>query len=128
MLSRTKNLERITFLDRGVHHSSNDNADPVTNVLVDLSAALAADAPEQMLGALRDKLLKTASNINDNQFIDLVCRGIRICMKMFGGSNAKDEKARTDVQRGVSDLCTFYNMDINACADNLTNSETWKGL
>jgi protein-tyrosine phosphatase len=121
-------LERITFLDLSIEESPKVVMDRVLMVLEDFVAAFADDASLQTLDMLKEKLLRLADKVKRNHVTDLLSNGICKCLRMFGDDNSLDQEGRLGLQQGLSALCTFYNVDINDCLDNLTNTKEWKDL
>ncbi|CAF3186126.1 unnamed protein product [Rotaria sp. Silwood2] len=128
LFGETKTLERITFQDLSCDESPKVVMDRVLTVLEDFITAFAADASPQTLDILKDKLLRLAHKVKRNNVTDLLSDGICRCLRMFGDDNPLDQEARVALQQGLSILCTFYNVDINDCLNNLTNAEQWKDL
>ncbi|CAF1390516.1 unnamed protein product [Rotaria sordida] len=128
LFGETMTLERITFQDLSIDESPKTVMDRVLTVLEDFVAAFADDASPQTLDMLKDKLLRLADKVKRNNVTDLLFNGICRCLRMFGEDDSLDQEARVGLQQGLSALCTFYNVDINDCLNNLTNTEEWKNL
>jgi protein phosphatase slingshot len=124
----TMTLERITFLDVSIKELPKVVMGRVLMVLEDFVAAFADDASLQTLDMLKDKLLRLADKVERDHVTDLLSDGICKCLRMFGDDDSLDQQARIGLQQGLSTLCTFYNVDINNCLDNLTNTKEWKDL
>jgi protein phosphatase slingshot len=128
LFGRTMTLERITFLDLSIEELPKVVMDHVIMVLEDFVAAFADDASLQTLDTLKDQLLRLADKVKRDHVTDLLSNGICKCLRMFGDDDPLDQQARIGLQQGLSALCTFYNVDINDCLDNLTNTKEWKDL
>ncbi|CAF4185952.1 unnamed protein product [Rotaria sordida] len=128
LFGETMTLERITFQDLSIDESPKTVMDRVLTVLEDFVAAFADDASPQTLDMLKDKLLRLSDKVKRNNVTDLLFNGICRCLRMFGEDDLLDQEARVGLQQGLSALCTFYNVDINDCLNNLTNTEEWKNL
>lgn len=86
--------ERLTSLDSG-------SIDILLNLLGDMTAGFAADAPETSLEKLNDQLTHLAHGIDDqNTLVKIISQGICKCVEMFGGSNARDKRAREGLEKG----------------------------
>ncbi|CAF3147219.1 unnamed protein product [Rotaria sp. Silwood2] len=128
LFGETMTLERITFQDLSIDEPPKVVMDRVLMVLEDFVTAFADDASPQTLDLLKDKLLRLADKVKRNNVTDLLSNGIYRCLRMFGDDESLDQEARVGLKQAFSVLCTFYNVDINDCLNNLTNSEDWKDL
>jgi protein-tyrosine phosphatase len=128
LFGRTMTLERITFLDLSIEESPKVVTGRVLTVLENFIAAFADDASLQTLDMLKDKLLRLAGKVKHDHATDLLSNGICKCLRMFKDDDLLGQEARIGLQQGLSALCTFYNVDINNCLDNLTNTKEWKDL
>jgi protein phosphatase slingshot len=128
LFGQTMTLKRITCLDLSIDESPKAVMDRVLMVLEDFVAAFADDASLQTLDMLKEKLLRLADQVKRDHVTDLLSNGICKCLRMFGDDDSLDQEARIGLQQGLSALCTFYNVDINDCIDNLTNTKEWKDL
>jgi len=128
LFGQTMTLKRITCLDLSIDESPKVVMDRVLMVLEDFVAAFADDASLQTLDMLKEKLLRLADQVKPDHVTDLLSNGICKCLRMFGDDDSLDQEARIGLQQGLSALCNFYNVDINDCLDNLTNTKEWKDL
>ncbi|CAF1438843.1 unnamed protein product [Rotaria sordida] len=128
LFCQTMTLERITFLDLSIEESSKVVMDHVLIALEDFVAAFADDASLQTLDMLKDKLLRLADKVKRDNVTDLLFHGICKCLRMLGDDDSLDAEARIGLQQALSVLCTFYNVDIKDCLDNLTNTKEWNDL
>jgi protein-tyrosine phosphatase len=128
LFGRTMTLERITSVDLSIEELPKVVMGHVLAILEDFVAAFADDASLQTLDRLKDQLLRLADKVKRDHVTDLLSNGICKCLRMFGDDDPLDQQARIGLQEGLSALCTFYNVDINDCLDNLTNTQEWKDL
>ena len=128
LFGRTMTLKRITSSDLSIDDSPDVVMTHVITVLEDFVVACADDASLQTLAMLKDQLLRLADKIKRDHVMDLLSHGICQCLRMFGDDDPLDQEARIGLQQALSALCTLYNVDINDCLDNLTNTEDWKDL
>ncbi len=128
LFGRTMTLERITYLDLSIKELPKVVMGHVLTVLEDFVTAFADDASLQTLDMLKDQLLKLVDKVKRDHVTDLLSNGICKCLRMFGDDDSLDQQARMGLQEGLSTLCTFYNVDINDCLNNLTDTKDWKDL
>jgi hypothetical protein len=128
LFGRTMTLERITYLDLSIEELPKVVMGHVLTVLEDFVTAFADDASLQTLDMLKDQLLKLVDKVKRDHVTDLLSNGICKCLRMFGDDDSLDQQARMGLQEGLSTLCTFYNVDINDCLNNLTDTKDWKDL
>ena len=121
--------ERLTYLDIGSTEISADPIDILLNLLGDMTAGFAADAPETSLEKLKDQLTHVAHGI-DNQdiLVKIIDQGICKCVEMFGGSNARDKRAREGLKKGLTTLCALKGMEMKEVLDDLRTSVVWEDL
>ena len=120
--------ERLTFLDGGAIEISTDSTDLLLNLLGDITAGFAADAPETSLQTLHDRLAHLAQGIENDTLVNILTQGICKCLEMFGGSNARDKRARVGLKEGLSTLLGWRGMEMKAVLEDVRVRDEWKEL